>query len=276
MSDWQLLRQYLDDHSQAAFAKLVDQHMKLVYWTCWRDVQDSQLAEDITQEVFILLACKAKAFRKEISISGWLFHTARLMSQNARKKERRRRLREEKAAQNLASSCCEWPQIEPYLNDALSALTASDREAILMRYLEGMSMREVATKIGTSEGTASKRILRAVDKMRRFLQQKEVAVTSVALAARLAQHESPAAPPSCQAAILRAVQNLPAGHSTPHSTLFQKGIAVALETAKWKAVTIYVLLIGGIIVPLAVRKAHRSSYGTFTFIDKTHVTNAEE
>jgi hypothetical protein len=96
----------------------------------------------------------------------------------------------------MGSRECEqaWPGIEPWLNDALSSLTPSDREAVLMRYFDGLSVREIASEIGINEDTAGKRITRALDRMRRFLKGKEVPVSSVILSAALAEHATVAVP----------------------------------------------------------------------------------
>ena len=66
MNDWGLLRQFIDNNSQAAFAQLIDKHSKLVYWTCQRDVQDAQLAEDAAQVVFMILARKAGSLKRSL------------------------------------------------------------------------------------------------------------------------------------------------------------------------------------------------------------------
>ena len=46
MTDWQLIGEYVDNKSEAAFSDLVDKHMKLVYGVCRREVGDAQMAED--------------------------------------------------------------------------------------------------------------------------------------------------------------------------------------------------------------------------------------
>ena len=96
MHDWQLLREYLDNNSQEAFAGLVERHINLVYSTCLREVHDATLAEDVTQVVFLLLVKKAPALREGTVLSGWLFQTARFVSKDALKQEARRQQREQR------------------------------------------------------------------------------------------------------------------------------------------------------------------------------------
>ena len=59
-TDMDLLRQYADRNSDAAFAALVSRHVNLVYSAALRKTGNPHAAEEITQTVFIILAQKAR------------------------------------------------------------------------------------------------------------------------------------------------------------------------------------------------------------------------
>ena len=59
--DAELLKQFVRNKSEAAFAELVERDIGLVYSTVFPKTGNSQQSEDITQVVFIILARKANS-----------------------------------------------------------------------------------------------------------------------------------------------------------------------------------------------------------------------
>src|SRR5215469_3023706 len=119
-ADIELLRQYAEQNSEAAFGELVTRYVNLVYSAAARKTGSLDAAEEITQAVFIILAKKAKSLRKETILSGWLYQTTRLTAANFRRNEIRRARREQEAyMQSLSNESESWPEIEPLLEDAM-------------------------------------------------------------------------------------------------------------------------------------------------------------
>ena len=83
MSQDTLLKQYVEQHSNAAFEALVSQYTDLVYSMARRRVGDVELARDVTQAVFIILARKAGTIRHGRALSSWLYRTTRFASIDA-------------------------------------------------------------------------------------------------------------------------------------------------------------------------------------------------
>src|SRR5262249_39270555 len=138
--DGALLRQYLADRSDAAFAALVTRHINLVYSVALRHVGDPHSAEEISQTVFTLLARKAAELRHDKALPSWLFQTTRLTASNFVRSEPRRHRREQEAhMQSVVNESGNdvWPQIEPLLDSAVTSLSETDRLAIMLRFYEG-------------------------------------------------------------------------------------------------------------------------------------------
>src|SRR5829696_7440970 len=99
MEDLQLLRAYAEHRSERAFTELVYRHIDFVYSTALRLVNDSQLAEDVTQLVFIRLTRKPGSLRDGTVLTGWLYRTTQFIAQTALRSDWRRRKRESLAMQ---------------------------------------------------------------------------------------------------------------------------------------------------------------------------------
>jgi DNA-directed RNA polymerase specialized sigma24 family protein len=63
MTELELLREYAEPRSEEAFASLVSRYSGLVYSVAVRRVQNAQIAEEVTQAVFLLLARPGHSLR---------------------------------------------------------------------------------------------------------------------------------------------------------------------------------------------------------------------
>jgi RNA polymerase sigma factor (sigma-70 family) len=195
-NDHELLGQFTRDHSQDAFTALVDRHVNLVFSAAFRQVRSPHLAEEVVQTVFTRLACHAHELRADTILSAWLYHVTRNTSVDVVRREARRQAREQIAYQmsDLNAAGNEWVQIEPLLDEAMQSLEDPDRAAILLRFFENKSLREVGEALGASEDAAQKRVSRALDRLREFFAKREVTVGASSLAALLSANAVQAAP----------------------------------------------------------------------------------
>jgi len=98
-----------------------------------------------------------------------------------------------------------WRQIAPLLNDAIASLGEKDRNAIVLRYIEGMNLKEVGAALGTTEDAAKKRIFRAVEKLRILFARRGIALSATVLTGCIAARSVEAAPGGLVAAITATV-----------------------------------------------------------------------
>ena len=210
-SDWELIKRYAENRSEPAFAELVRRHLAWVYSVARRQVRDPQLAEDVVQSVFVLLARKAGLLRSGTILSGWLFRTTCFVGSRALRSEQRQKHREQIASSMTAAATlpedhdAAWERIAPHLDEAVAALSEPDRAAILLRFYEKKSLQEVGRRLGISEEAAKKRVSRAVDKMKTLLVQRGVSLGGPLLVAVLNGKTVEAAPAALEASVLKAV-----------------------------------------------------------------------
>ena len=176
--DHELVSAYAKEGSESAFRSLVGRHVDLVYATALRQVGDPGIAEEVTQNVFVILARKAPRLAGLETLAGWLHRTA-LLEAKARIRAELRRQRREDIAARLAVA--EQPHDEPdpafaalvpLLDEALLHLRDGDRTALVLRFLEERSLREVGSALGVDEDAARKRVSRALDRVAHFFRQR--------------------------------------------------------------------------------------------------------
>jgi RNA polymerase sigma factor (sigma-70 family) len=160
---------------QDAFGEVVRRHLDLVHSAALRQVRSPQLAEEVAQSVFMDLARQAHRLAPDTILTAWLYQVTRRTAVDVVRREARRQNRENLATQMNAVHAdpgieipSAWLDIEPLLDEAMAALDAADRAAILLRYFENNNLREVGHSLGTSEDAAQKRVSRAVERLRSY------------------------------------------------------------------------------------------------------------
>jgi uncharacterized protein (TIGR03435 family) len=246
LDDNALLREYVDHDSAEAFAALVTRHINKVYSVALRHTRNPHQAEEITQAVFVILARKSRGLGRGVVLSGWLYQTARLTAVTSIRSEIRRVRREQEARMQALLNETEsdvWPQIAPLLDAAMAGLNEADRHAVVLRFFDGKSMKEVGIALGASEDAAKMRLNRAVEKLRLFFAKRGVNHPAEVLTATISAHSVQAAPAALAKAATAAA--LAKGATASGSTLTL--IKGALKVMAWtKAKT--AIVAGGVVL----------------------------
>ncbi len=200
-SDAQLLNAYAERGAEAAFAEIVLRHTDLVYSAALRQVYSPDLARDVTQSVFTDLARKARSvsanLSPEASLVGWLYRGTRFAARDLYRNETRRTQRERQAMAQLHPAPeppPDWEQLRPVLDDAMSELDDTDRDAVLLRYFKNHDLRTVGATLGISDDAAQKRVSRAVERLREFFAKRGVTVGASGLTVVISANAVQAAP----------------------------------------------------------------------------------
>jgi RNA polymerase sigma factor (sigma-70 family) len=211
--DFELLQKFVRQGQQAAFTTVVRRHLDLVYGTAYRKVENQGAAEEVTQNVFAALARKAWRFAPDDSLPAWLHRTALLEAKAWLRGELRRRRREQTAAElgTTMKTPDEQPAMRalvPLLDEALLSLREQDRTALLLRYYESQSLREVGAALGVGEDAAQKRVAGAIEKLTGFFRRRGFKTATSAVAVAALQHTTIAAPAIVAASVAQTVTQI--------------------------------------------------------------------
>jgi len=255
-SDLDLLRQFARENTQDAFAEIVRRHLDLVFSAALRQVRSPQLAEEVSQSVFADLARNAgkiggTGVPPVSSLTPWLYTVTRRTAIDLIRKESRRQLREQIAVEMNNMNATEsgtgvppvWFEIEPLLDDAMAALDETDRSAILLRYFESKSLREVGEALGASEDAAQKRVSRAVERLREFFSKRNVTIGASGLAVLISANAVQSAPVGLAVTISTAA--VLAGTAISTSTAIAATKVIAMTTLQKTIVTATVAVMAG-------------------------------
>jgi RNA polymerase sigma factor (sigma-70 family) len=206
-TDLELLARYSRQHAEDAFAEVVRRHLGLVYSAALRQVRSPQLAEEVAQSTFIDLARSAAKLKPDTILTAWLYQVTRRTAIDVVRREASRQLREQIATEMNAmnATAADWTHIEPLLDEAMHALDETDRTAVLLRYFENKSLREVGATLGTTDDAARKRVNRAVECLREYLARRGVTTGASGLVVVISANAIQAAPAGLSAAIASAV-----------------------------------------------------------------------
>jgi RNA polymerase sigma factor (sigma-70 family) len=248
--DAELLRRYAEEHSEPAFAELIQRNVDVVYSAALRLLGgDTHRAQDVTQQVFAEMARQARPLVKHPALVGWLYTTTRHMALRVVRSEQRRKTREREATiMNEPSHAPdpEWDRLRPMIEEAMHELGEKDRLAVLMRFFQKKPLRDVGTALGLKENAARMRVERALEKLRTHLARKGVVSTGALLASTLAGHAVMTAPPAFVSTLAGA--SLTAAAATGSSLTFLEILAMS----KLKFSAIGLLIVAGVSVPLVL------------------------
>ncbi len=158
---------------QAALSEVYERHGGAVFALARRLLRRRDLAEEVTQEIFMRLWTRPERFDAERgALRTFLLSDAHGRSIDLLRSELARRAREEREGrlvpepQHDIESEVIARVASAEVRAALGALASAEREAITLAYFEGLSYRQVAQRLGQPEGTVKSRIRSGMQRLR--------------------------------------------------------------------------------------------------------------
>jgi RNA polymerase sigma factor (sigma-70 family) len=243
--DMELLREFARSNSEQSFATLVRRHINLVYSVALRRLNNAHEAEEVTQVVFIILAKKAGSLRGRTILSGWLYQTAQLTSANFQRAAIRRQRREQEAYMQFTEESephQSWQRLSPLLEEAMSRLGKDERDAVVLRFFENRTIREVAVSLGLQEAATQKRVNRATEKLRKYFLRRGLQVSTAVLLASIGANAVQAAPAGLASTLASSAIATSATASSSTLTLIKSTLKIMAWTKAKTAVVTTVII----------------------------------
>ena len=162
-----------------AIGALYDQHHESIFRYVWLRVGDRHLAEDLTGDVFMRMLAALPGYRSMgLPFRAWLYRIAHnLLVDHFRKVGDREPLpldvvEHTEAGEDDLASTVERNLLAERLHRALSKLDPSYREVVVLRFISGLSLREVALATDKTEAAVKSLQHRGLAALRLALNQE--------------------------------------------------------------------------------------------------------
>src|SRR5206468_1906324 len=93
---------------------------------------------------------------EDSSLAGWLCRSARNISLNMRRNEFRKHSRERQSVEQqglVSETPADWERLGPVLDEAMSELSETDYDALVMRFFKNQDLRSIGKALGVSDDT---------------------------------------------------------------------------------------------------------------------------
>lgn len=130
--------------------------------------------EEVVQDTFVRAFASIDSFRGESSLRTWLFTIARRLLLDRRRSERRRGEQVEVQENDVSTDYDALDTVvaeetQARLRSAMERLSPTQREVFSLRVGEGLSYKEIADAVGTTEGAARVHYHNAMRAIKEFL-----------------------------------------------------------------------------------------------------------
>ncbi|HIF01617.1 MAG TPA: sigma-70 family RNA polymerase sigma factor [Planctomycetes bacterium] len=255
-NDRDLLRRFIQDADETAFAEIVHRHHQLVMGVCRRVMGNDSDVDDAFQATFITLARRPRQVRSTVSLSSWLYTVAWRTSLRLIRQRReypvesltdRADARHSDPLEQIASA-----QECLILDEELNDLPARYRDVLVMAYFSQQSSQEIADQLDVSQGTIDGRMRQARNMLRVKLVRRGVELAVIAVAANQCTGASAAvvAPALLSSTILLGTQTLtgcvPAATDLSHLDSLIRPETITMPTKSLLTAVICFAVIAGV------------------------------
>lgn len=156
---------------------IYDRYAQRVYYKCLSITKDRESSKDLTHDIMVKVLLKLKTFRGESPLFGWIFAVTYnhclswLQAQNKMRLEDFDNRKHELAEDNSEIAIKQLKELRLERIQALmDELSESDRMILMMRYQDGMAVKEIADVLKLGESAVKMRLKRSRDRLAQLIQ----------------------------------------------------------------------------------------------------------
>jgi RNA polymerase sigma-70 factor (ECF subfamily) len=155
---------------QAAFAEIVREHQGMVFSLAYHFLRDRSLAEELAQEVFLLLHQNLSAIKSPAHLTFWLRKVAshRCIDQ-ARRLKARPQVSLEEVPEPVMTTTPSDPMLSQALRRVIDTLPEKARLVVILRYMEDLEPTEIAQILDMPLNTVKSHLRRSLATLREKL-----------------------------------------------------------------------------------------------------------
>jgi len=172
LTDEEVIKHILDSGSMQYIEVLYDRYSQKVYRKCLSFVKQPSIAQDITHDIFIKVYMNLGSYRSQSRFSTWLYSiTYNYCIDFLRKGKKQKMVSMENQSQAMESLEDDEPEELPYieidrLTKIMDQISSEEKMILLMKYKDGMSIKDIKEVFEISESATKMRIKRAKEKVR--------------------------------------------------------------------------------------------------------------
>ena len=177
--DFELIKRF-NAGDGAAFNEIVKKYQKKIYWHARRMTGNHLDADEVVQEVLIVIYDNLKKFRFQSSLYTWIYRITSTRTLNFLNRNKVRRVLgiEDSNASDIKTGEDIIENIEQRerfakLERKLQLLPSKQREVFIMRNFDDMSYKEISEITGRSEGGLKANYFHAVNKLMELMKEDE-------------------------------------------------------------------------------------------------------
>ena len=171
LSDEELVKEITVSKKSILFAELYDRYAPLVYNRCLGFVRSKMEAEDLTHDIFLLLYVKLNTFNGKSKFSTWLYSFTynfciNYIQRNTHRKNSK--IQKVETIKDISIEVTDYDILQlktEKLKKVLSIIDPNHKMILLLKYQDGLSLKEIQTILEISESAVKMRLKRAREKV---------------------------------------------------------------------------------------------------------------